>query len=151
MLRGSEYHALFGGDADEHWAVDLKRECRLVSGLVDGAKHGLIRSAHDVAEGGIAVALAEACFNPHQRVGAEIAGLESDTELFGEGPSTIVISTAAQHLEELRRTFEPLEVSVLGRITKNPRLRITPEIDEDVDELLRIYEEALPRRLSRND
>src|SRR5437868_14943811 len=58
-LAGSEYEALFGNDADSHWAIDLNRECRLVNGLVDAAERGLIRSAHDVAEGGIAVALAE--------------------------------------------------------------------------------------------
>jgi hypothetical protein len=40
---------------------------------------------------------------------------------------------------------------VLGQVTENPRLRIAPEIDEDVNDLIRIYEEALPRRLSSND
>ena len=151
MLAASEYNALFGSDDDEHWAIDLNRECRLMKGLIDASERGLIRSAHDVAEGGTAVALAEACFNPDQTLGAEIAGLKSDTELFGEGPSTILISAAAQHVGALRRAFEPLEVLILGRVTKNPTLRITPEIDEDVHELLRIYEEALPRRLSPND
>jgi phosphoribosylformylglycinamidine synthase subunit PurL len=149
-LAASEYDALFGGDADEHWAIDLNRECRLIRGLIDASEHGLIRSAHDVAEGGTAVALAEACFNPCP-LGAEVAGLKSDAELFGEGSSTIVISAAAEHLEQLSRIFEPFEVSTLGRVTENPRLRIAPDIDEDVNELLRIYEEALPRRLSPND
>ena len=111
----------------------------------------MIRSAHDASEGGTAIALAEACFNPHQTLGADIAGLESDTHLFGEGASTIIISTPATHLEELRRVFEPLEVMVLGRVTENPRLRIAPEVDEDVNDLMQIYEETLPRRLGSND
>jgi phosphoribosylformylglycinamidine synthase subunit PurL len=126
-------------------------ERQLIEGLVDGAERGLIRSAHDVAEGGTAVALAEACFNPRQALGAEVGGIESDGELFGEGPSSVIISTAAGHLEELRKVFAPLEVTVLGRVTKTLRLRIAPKIDEDVDELMRIYQEALPRRLSSND
>jgi phosphoribosylformylglycinamidine synthase II len=150
-LAASEYETLFGSDSDIDWTIDLKRERRLVEGLVDGAEHGLLRSAHDASEGGIAIALAEACFNPRRALGADINGLESDRQLFGEGASTIIVSTPAIHLEELRRVFEPLEVTVLGQVTENPRLRIAPEIDEDVNDLMRIYEEALPRRLSSND
>ncbi len=150
-LAASEYETLFGSEPDGDWTIDLKRERRLIEGLVDGAERGLLRSAHDVAEGGIAVALMEACFNPHQALGADIDGLESNRQLFGEGASAIIVSTPAIHLEELRRIFEPLEVTVLGRVTENPRLRISPEIDEDVNDLIRIYEEALPRRLSSND
>ncbi len=148
VLAASEYDCLFGNDSDEFWTVNLGRECQLVNGLIEAASLGLIRSAHDVAEGGTAVTLAEACFNSRQILGAEIVGLKSEVELFGEGPSTIIISTAPQCLAELRRIFEPLEVLVLGRVTKNPRLRIAPHIDEDVRELLRIYEGALPLSLN---
>jgi phosphoribosylformylglycinamidine synthase II len=150
-LAASEYETLFGSDSDGDWTIDLKRERRLVEGLVDGAERGLLRSAHDASEGGIAVALVEACFNPSQALGADIEGLESDRQLFGEGASAIIVSTPAIHLEALRRVFEPLEVTVLGQVTENPRLRIAPGIDEDVNDLVRIYEEALPRRLSSND
>jgi phosphoribosylformylglycinamidine synthase len=163
-LQASEYMAAFGEKSDEsrtngedHQRRDVQGlhplflERQLVDGLVDAAQRGLIRSAHDISDGGTAVALVEACFNPRQALGAEVTGLEAATELFGEGPSTVVISTAAQHLEELRRIFESLKVTVLGRVTETPRLRIAPELDEDVNELLRIFEEALPRRLSTND
>ncbi len=47
----------------------------------------------------------------------------------------------------MRRVFEPLDVKVLGRVTADLKLRIAPGIDEDVNDLMRIYEEALPRRL----
>jgi phosphoribosylformylglycinamidine synthase subunit PurL len=158
----SEYIAIFGEVPEVQSAEGQDREPRdglhplslerqLVEGLVDAAKRSLITSAHDVSEGGIAVALAEACFNPGHSLGAEVAGLTSDVELFGEGPSTVVVSTSASDLEELRRIFELLDLTVLGRVTNNPRLIIAPEINEEVDELLRIHEEALPRRLSSND
>jgi phosphoribosylformylglycinamidine synthase len=163
-LSASEYRALFGGSSDDLSGREkafklcnstsehpLFLERRLVEGLIDGAARGLIRSAHDVSEGGIAVTLAEACFNPAIVLGAEVAGLESDTELFGEGPSTVVISAAAQGLEELRRIFQPLELCVLGTVSEIPRLRIAPGVDEDTNELRQIYEAALPGRLSPND
>jgi phosphoribosylformylglycinamidine synthase II len=148
VLAASEYDFLFGSDADEPLTVDLSRECQLLKGLVEAASLGLIKSAHDVAEGGAAVALAESCFNSREILGAELAGLESEVELFGEGPSTVIISAAPEHFKELKKIFASLEVSVLGRVTKTPRLRIGSDIDEDVHELFRIYEEALPRSLS---
>jgi phosphoribosylformylglycinamidine synthase len=147
LLVASEYDALFGSDSDERWTIDLNRERRLVDGLVDGVERGLIRSAHDVAEGGTAVALAEACFNPRRALGAEVAKLESDAERFGEGPSTVIISAAPHDLDEVRKVFEPLEVTILGRVTEIPRLRIAPGIDENINDLLQIYEQALPLRL----
>jgi phosphoribosylformylglycinamidine synthase subunit PurL len=163
-LVASEYIALFGKSFDrqspqenkhDRWSPEgphsLVLERQLVNGMVAGAQRGLIRSAHDVSEGGSAITLAEACFNPTQVLGAEVAGLESETELFGEGPSTVIISAAVQHLDELTHIFEPLKVSVLGRVTETPKLRLAPEIDEDVNELLRIYEEALPRRFNADD
>lgn len=162
-LHASEYGALFGESSedldrkgkDSKLGISIREhrlplERRLVEGLIDGVARGLIRSAHDVSEGGIAVTLAEACFNPAGMLGGEVAGLESDTELFGEGPSTVVISAAADNLEELRQIFRPLQLCVLGHVSAIPRLRITPEIDEDTNDLLQIYEAALPGRLIPN-
>jgi phosphoribosylformylglycinamidine synthase len=147
LLVASEYAALFGQQSDEHWNINLDRERRLVDGLVDAADRGLIRSAHDVSEGGLAVALAEACFNPWRPLGANVSKIETDTELFGEGPSTVIVSAYARDVDEIRRIFEPVEVTVLGRVTAEPRLTIAPAIDEDVNDLMQLYEEALPRRL----
>jgi phosphoribosylformylglycinamidine synthase len=146
-LAASEYAALFESDADQLTPTDLVRERRLLDGLVDAARTRLIRSAHDVSEGGIAVALAESCFNPLRPVGAELDKLESVTELFGEGPSTIIVSASMRNLDEIRRLLEPLEVISLGQVIAEPRLRIAPAIDEDVNYLMRVYEEALPQRL----
>jgi len=163
-LPASEYAALFGESSDDkpgkeqnHKAGSsagghpLFLERRLVEGLIDGAARRLIRSAHDVSEGGAAVTLAEACFSSAGVLGAEVAGLESNAELFGEGPSTVIISTAAHSFEELSHIFKWLEVRLLGTVSEVPRLRIAPQIDEDTNELLQIYEAALPGRLSPND
>jgi phosphoribosylformylglycinamidine synthase subunit PurL len=59
---------------------------------------GLVKSAHDCSEGGLAVALAECCFNPAGRFGAEIrfdnTASRIDQVLFNESQSRIVISIA---------------------------------------------------------
>ena len=79
-LAASEYAALFAVSGGSLAALDLKRERALVEGLVAAADRGLIGSAHDVAEGGLAVTLAECCFNPDGVLGAKIDGMPQGDE-----------------------------------------------------------------------
>ncbi|HJT88689.1 MAG TPA: phosphoribosylformylglycinamidine synthase subunit PurL [Bryobacteraceae bacterium] len=75
-------------------ALDLQREKQVQKAIREIVNAGLVESAHDLSDGGLAVALAEACFGG---VGARI-DVESDLAperlLFHEGPSRILISTA---------------------------------------------------------
>jgi len=63
-----------------------------------------VKSAHDCSEGGLAVAVAECCFNPEKLLGAEInlkaADTPATTVLFDESQSRIVISVARADLEK---------------------------------------------------
>ena len=156
-LAASEYVTIFGLDGGQLGAIDLKREAALIDGLVEGAEQGLIRSAHDIAEGGLAVALAEACFNPRAILGAEVelgrAGSASAVDFFGEGASTVVFSIGVNDVARVEKLFagRGLEFAVIGNVTAGPRLKIDSAIDEDVAELQRIYEDAIPRRLRSGD
>ena len=99
-LGGSEYlktvHGLVRGDAP---ALDLAREAALIGLVTQSAAAGLLRSAHDCSDGGIAVTLAECCFD----AGATgvTADLGSEIELFSESASRIVVSVAASKEQEL--------------------------------------------------
>ena len=154
-LAASEYSALFGIDGGQLGAIDLAREAALVEGLVEGSEQGLIRSAHDIAEGGLAVALAEACFNPRAILGAEVelgrAG-NAAVDFFGEGASTVVLSIAPGDVARVEKLFagRGLEFAVVGKVIAEPRLKLG-SLDEDVSELQRIYEDAIPRRLRGDD
>ncbi len=156
-LAASEYAAMFGASDEQLAPIDLNREAALVDALVGAAEAGLIRSAHDVAEGGLAVAIAEACFNPDGVVGAEAdlaaLGLTSTSELFGEGASTVVFSAATGDVEQVTRLFgsRGIDCRTIGKVTAEARLRLMPIIDEDVRALRDKYEEALPGRLAAND
>ena len=148
----SEYAALFGAPPRPLAPIDLGRERRLLAGLVECAERRLIRSAHDVSEGGLAVALAEACFNPAGMVGVEVDagdGGHDGEVLFGEGASTVVISAPIENIEAIHQVFAPLEVRRIGRVTAAARLAIGAEINEDLAALKQIYETALPGRLNR--
>jgi phosphoribosylformylglycinamidine synthase len=155
-LAASEYSAIYGIDGGSLIAIDLTREAALVGGLVEGAEQGLIRSAHDIAEGGLAVAMAEACFNPRAILGAEVelgrAGIDA-VNFFGEGASTVILSIAPGDVARVEKLFagRGLEFEVIGKVTADPRLKIGTVIDESVSELQRIYEDAIPRRLRGGD
>ena len=156
-LAASEYSAIFEIDGGSLVAVDLAREAALIEGLVEGAEQGLIRSAHDIAEGGLAVAMAEACFNPRAILGAEVelgrAGNADAVDFFGEGASTVILSIAPGDVARVEKLFagRGLEFEVIGNVTAEPRLKIGTAINESVSELQRIYEDAIPRRLRGGD
>jgi len=99
-LGGSEYlkvvHGLVRGEAP---AIDLAREAALLKLVTEAAARGLLRSAHDCSDGGIAVTLAECCFDTGG-TGARIE-LKEAVELFSESASRIVVSVSASKEEEL--------------------------------------------------
>jgi phosphoribosylformylglycinamidine synthase len=156
-LAASEYASMFGDNGESLSPIDLPREAALVDGLIAGAEQGLIKSAHDVAEGGLMVAMTEACFNPDGIVGAEAdfaaLALTSTAELFGEGASTVLISASTNDVGQVTQIFSSRGVDCrwLGRVTAEARLRLSPVVDEDIHDLHRQYEDALPGRLAVND
>jgi phosphoribosylformylglycinamidine synthase len=77
-------------------ALDLDREKRVQEAIREIVAAGLAESAHDLSDGGLAVALAECCFGPDE-IGAQIdldSDLRPEALAFHEGPSRILISTA---------------------------------------------------------
>jgi phosphoribosylformylglycinamidine synthase len=84
--------------------VDLKFEYMLHQALLDLHAHGLLRSCHDLSEGGLALALAESSFASHRRsLGCEIKlPVDSDREiysqLFNEKPSRVLVSFSRENL-----------------------------------------------------
>ena len=87
---------------------------------------GLVKSAHDCSEGGIAVALAECCFNPNGRLGAECDlsaindGADATTLFFNEAPSRIVISVDAGNVDQVLKSLKTANVVAfnIGRVTE---------------------------------
>src|SRR5260370_2045608 len=89
--------------------------------------------------------------------GVEIgrAGKADGVDFFGEGASTVVLSMAEDDIARVEQLFAGREIGIdfatIGRVTSEPRLKIGEAIDEDVTELMRIYENAIPRRLAGGD
>jgi phosphoribosylformylglycinamidine synthase len=86
-------------------AIDLAAENRLISALGGLARAGLIRSAHDVSDGGLATTLAESCF-AGDGLSAEIAledHVPAELALFEERGARTVVSASPESLVELQR------------------------------------------------
>jgi phosphoribosylformylglycinamidine synthase II len=145
-LGGSEYlyrvHGLIRGQAP---ALDLDAEKRLQRLLVDAAAEGLLLSAHDCSEGGIAVTLAECCFDTGGiGVIAQFSkdegrrtkddGLGQDAVLFSESASRVVVSTSPEDLEAFLEKAKAAGVpaEVVGR-TGGTRITIQVAGAEGLD------------------
>ena len=106
-LGGSEFlwarHAELAGELAP---LDLELERRVQAGVRAAVAAGLVTAAHDCAEGGLAVTLAESCISGPPggpRVGCSVAATEArraDEALFGEGPSRVVVSVAPARARE---------------------------------------------------
>ena len=106
-LGASEYLAsIHGLTAGAPPALDLEREKRLQSLCLTAARERLLSSAHDVTEGGLAIAVAEACISrPEQPIGASVtlaSSLRPDALLFGESQSRVLVSLPRTALPRLR-------------------------------------------------
>lgn len=84
--------------------LDIGLEKKVQQTVLESIRKGWVKSAHDCAEGGLAVTLAESCISG--KVGAEIFMIEqfrADVLLFGETQSRIIITTSEDNVAELIR------------------------------------------------
>ena len=103
---GSEYlsrvHGLIKGDAPQ---VFLEREKRLHDFVLRVIREGLIKSAHDVSDGGVAVGLAECCvMGRERRLGCSVSlggEVRKDFMLFSESQSRVIISADRRFRDEI--------------------------------------------------
>jgi phosphoribosylformylglycinamidine synthase len=157
-LGGSEYvsavHGLVRGVPP---ALDLAREAALQRLLVRGAAEGLIRSAHDCAEGGFAVTLAESSFDTGLGAEVDIPAVDLDTDgwgdvatLYGESASRAVVSVTVSRTAEFLAlaASEGVPAAVIGRVGGD-RIRVSiagrPVLDEPLADAERIWSTAIDR------
>jgi phosphoribosylformylglycinamidine synthase II len=167
-MGGSIYVDIAGpGPDDRVPKLDLAAHASLLGLLGRAAAVGLLRAAQDVSGGGLAVALAEMCL--WAGTGADLTlavDSEPATELFGEGPSRVVVSVAPGDWDALAAlaTEAGVPLCVLGE-TGGDRLRIrlmgqgspgaaedrgvgvADDLDEPLDVLHDAWAHGLPRAL----
>jgi phosphoribosylformylglycinamidine synthase len=157
----SEIREFVGGRAPP---VDLEAERRLQELLVEAARRGFLRSAHDAAEGGLLVTLAEAAIGgayAPSGLGAELdlegyaPGVDLEGLLYGEDAGRVVLSAdpaSSAALAELaqERSVPIFRAGRVGGRTLELRAR-SRGFSWDVETLRRTYFEAIPRRMQHAD
>jgi phosphoribosylformylglycinamidine synthase len=135
-------------------ALDMEYEKRVQSAIREIVTEGLAESAHDVSDGGLAVAVAECSFGP-AGIGAalELAPeMRPELLLFHEGPSRVLISTT--NPEELKSIAakHSVEALVVGATIKE-RVEISTErtklLDCEISSLKQPFENSLEASLNR--
>ena len=154
-VEASEYlahvHGVTAGDAPH---LDLEEEKAVQASVLAAIRAGLVRSAHDVSDGGLAVSLAESAV--FSGFGADVAlpGTDArlDAVLFGEAQSRVVVSVAPADAEAVQALCAErgAQATPIGTVTDGPvQITVGAErvVDVAVGDLARPYETAIPEAM----
>lgn len=146
---GSEYlshiHDITSGDAPH---LDLKFENTLQQTLLKLIRKGYVTAAHDLSDGGLAIALAEMAIFGNIGAKVDFSQVPADSETarwFGEAQSGVLITIKPGDVDEMKKFAEKSGVPAcyLGE-TGGTEVVINQETRIKVEELTSVYEEALP-------
>lgn len=155
-LGGTEYlkktHNLVEGNTPE---LDLKLEKAVQTTVLEAIRAGLLCSAHDCSEGGLAVALAECCIsNKNNMIGATIDGLSFDVRkdavLFGESQSRIILSCNKNNTDKIKNIAKEHKApfNVIGK-TGGEELKILNGKEELINLALKSLHDQWSQSLRR--
>ncbi len=157
-IGGSEYLAtLHGRVAGRPPGIDLRREAALQSLIITLIRDGVVDSAHDCSEGGLAVALAECTFdagdigltaNLARAGGDRLSGPSSpefavNATLFGESASRVVVSVARDRVEAVLSAATAAGVTAVEiGTTGGDRIQIGVDGKHEIDSTVAAAEQA---------
>jgi phosphoribosylformylglycinamidine synthase len=154
-LGGSELQQAYTGKiAGRAPVLDSEKEKALQQAVLTVIRQGLVQSAHDVSEGGLALAVTESCISG--KLGAKVQ-VETNDEathfLFSETQSRILLSVSQNKVEQLKKALESFQVPVrvIGQVSEgNLEVRVNDQlvIDRSVAQLTNHWEEAIPCKMT---
>ncbi len=160
-IGGSEYlQRIHGVVAGAPPRCDLEAECALIEALLESIRDGAVNSAHDCADGGLAVALAECVMMDRTcPTGAEVdlsqwASLPLRALLFGEAQGRVIVSAPDAHAVIATANRHGVPSAVIGTVrchTNNLDIRVgARRVVTRVAPLADAYHEAIPRIMQRS-
>jgi len=132
--------------------IDLKEEAKRQKQILKAIQEGLIVSATDISEGGLAVALAENTFT-EQGLGLTVALEGNETvQLFSETQSRFIISVRPELQEKFESSID--SAKQIGHVTETNEFIVKVNdkqvIQESVDQLQKVWEQTLPNQLEND-
>lgn len=134
------------GDAPD---IDIDEEANLIDAILELIGEGVINSAHDTSEGGIAVCLAEKAMSS-DGLGCQVNIDGDNASLFGESHSRIIISASPEQATSISEIAVEYNLGLLkmGTVIEDDFI-INDSINEPVEKLLAAYESALPNIMNK--
>jgi phosphoribosylformylglycinamidine synthase len=156
-MGGSEYlKTVFNLEDGVPPRIDLKIEKSVQETCIEAIARGLVRSAHDLSEGGLAVCAAECALRSPLHLGCELDlgdRIRPDALLFGEGQSRIVVSAPSRELPALLRLARKrgIKAKAIGQVQGRAiviRQRGREIVRLSVKRLYQAWKNAIPRAFS---
>jgi phosphoribosylformylglycinamidine synthase len=153
-LGGSEYYKLkgfLGASVPKVKSAKAKRTFRAVTKAIDS---GLIKSCHDLSEGGLAVAAAEMAFAGGYGLKLDLSKVpgkaleRDDLVLFSESNSRFLLEVPQQDRRDFEELMKSKSCAQIGRVTRNERLVINGlngkiVVDSPLEKLRRSWKKTL--------
>lgn len=144
-FNGSEIQKMVSGEiSGDLTHFDLKQEKRNQELVLEAIESNLVESAHDLAEGGLAVALSESAFKNDLGMSVELD--ITDAQLFSETQSRFILSVNPENAEAFEKLME-LNAQKIGRVTATQMIDVTTKdkhIVMAVAEAKHAWEDAIP-------
>ncbi|MDR0200307.1 MAG: phosphoribosylformylglycinamidine synthase subunit PurL [Streptococcaceae bacterium] len=144
---GSELQKLLTGDISGTIDFDLDAEKKNQDFVLSAIQAGLVQSAHDLSEGGLAIALAESAFDKGFGVSVKFDG--TDKQLFSETQGRFILTVNPDKASDIENLAAKLSVKFdsIGEVTSDGVLNING-ISVRSDEAYATYENAIPELMA---
>jgi len=119
-INSSEYlHKIRGVEYSPAPEFDLEKEFVLQQKITELIRNKIIKSAHDVSEGGLFITLVESCFNRNRGIDVVAAdfNIRKDAYWFGEGQSRVVVTIAGSMVPAFKKIMGDQVHNELGTVT----------------------------------
>jgi len=150
-LGGSEFqHVIHGVTEGRPPMIDLDVEKRLQDAVLAAIQGGLVASAHDLSDGGLAVALAESCISGGIGADVEISSeLRTDFALFSESQSRVLLSASAGEADALEQAIREAGVPVarigtVGGSELSVKVNGQQVVNTTIEQMAQVWKDAIP-------
>ena len=143
--------------------IDLNLEKQVHAFLREVIKQGIINSAHDLGDGGLAVAIAECCISSGYGANIILPPSQSrlDRLLFAEGGARVLVSCSTDQSVELKKYYKNISlqgsnlfsISHLGNVNNQKKLLVSQSnntiIDVNILDLKHTYKDAIHKKITK--
>tara|TARA_B100001758_G_scaffold42247_1_gene33371 strand:- start:6686 stop:7327 length:642 start_codon:yes stop_codon:yes gene_type:complete len=139
-----------GGIGNDVPQIDTTRNLALYRALTSAMSEGLVRSAHDCSDGGLATAIAECCFGCDGGTTISLDGIEGVDNwaaLFGESLGRIVVTVSPENVQRFGTIMAKHSVTKLGQVDDKETLEFTRDqntiLSSNLSDLLQAWKGTL--------